>query len=115
MDTVFIKNLSMYGVHGVSVEERAKEQEFLMDITVELDTRTACATDRLEDTVDWWRLLEIARESVERKTYYLIEKLADVIAKKILEDKKVSKVSITIHKKEPLPTGLPGISIERTR
>jgi dihydroneopterin aldolase len=115
MDTLFIEHLSLRGKHGVHEDERSRDQEFLIDIKAHIDTRDAAASDDLADTVDWVLFHDIARDTVEGESYRLIERLAEIMAQRILEFKRVASVEITIRKKEILEGGLPGVTIVRSR
>jgi 7,8-dihydroneopterin aldolase/epimerase/oxygenase len=115
MDRIFIERLSLKGKHGVHDREREVEQEFLFDIAVECDTQKAGSTDHLADTLDYVRFRDIAREVVEENSFYLIEKLAETVAQKILEDVRVLTVSVTIRKPAALESGVPGVVVIRTR
>ncbi len=116
MDTVFIRGLSVSGTHGVYEHERNAEQEFLVDIEAVFDTQSAAASDRLEDTVDYDAFARIAQEVVQRNSFYLIERLADTIAKELLKNEsRLESVRVTIQKPMALKSGIPGASIERKR
>lgn len=115
MDVVFIEKLILRGKHGVREHERNTEQEFLIDIAAECDTRSAAASDALEDTIDYGRFRDIAAEVVANNSFYLIERMADRIAERILEDVRISKVIVTVRKPAVYTNATPGITIERTR
>lgn len=115
MDTVFVENLEVIGMHGVHDHERKFEQKFHLDISATFDASAAGASDRLEDTLDYVAFCRIARETVEAKPVYLIEKLALTIANRILEDTRINSVSVTIRKPSVLASGVPGITITRNR
>ena len=113
MNSIFVENLVVVGKHGVMQHEWSHEQQFLVDMVAEADKLSGTTTDKLEDTIDYVRLCSIAREMIEGKSVYLIEKLAENIARKILEDKKIKKVTVTIKKPSVLPSGVPGVTISR--
>lgn len=115
MDTVFLNGLSLHGKHGVMERERHVEQEFVLDISAEVDTRNAARSDNLVDTVDYVRFRDIATDVIENESHYLIERVADRIATRILEDAHIQTVSVTIRKPAVLPNGIPGITITRAR
>lgn len=115
MDTVFLEGLSLKGKHGVQERERQVEQEFLMDIKASFDTSKSAQTDKLADTVDYARFREIAQDVVANNSFYLIEKVVNLIAEKILEDKRIKSVEITIRKPAVYDDCVPGVSIVRTR
>ena len=115
MDTVFLNGLSLHGKHGVMERERHVEQEFILDIVADVDTRPAAHSDQLNDTVDYVRFRDIATDVITNESHYLIERVAERIAERILEDRKIISLSVTIRKPAVLPNGIPGITIVRTR
>jgi dihydroneopterin aldolase len=114
-DTVFLERLSLSGKHGVHDHERAQDQEFLIDISASLDTRPAAASDELQDAVDYGGFRAIAQEVIGGGTCHLIETLADRIAVKLLEDTRLSSVTVAIRKPHIYPDCMPGVSITRQR
>lgn len=115
VDTVFIRDLKLLGKHGVYDAERNVEQEFIIDIEAEIDTGAAAQSDKLEDTIDYVRFKTIAEEVIQNQSHYLVEKIGDLIANKILEDKRIQSVSVTIKKPTVLENGVPGVKIIRSQ
>ena len=115
MDKIFIEGLALRGKHGVSDEERAREQAFLLDISIEFDTKASAASDNLNDTVSYDFFRDTAKAVVEKESFHLLEKLADAIAQKVLEDRRIATVSVTIKKTEMYPDAVPGVTVVRTR
>ncbi len=115
MDRVFIRDISLFGKHGVHDEERLSEQEFLIDILAEFDAGVAAMSDDLADTVNYVNFLAIAKEVVEQNSFYLIERLGSRIAERILADTRIASVEITVHKPAALTNGHPGVTIVRKR
>lgn len=114
-DRVFLERLSLRGKHGIRDHEREIEQEFLVDISVACDSRLAGSSDSLSDALDYSRFRSIAQEIVVNNSFFLIERLSEVIAMKILEDDRVAEVSVTIRKPAVYPDTVPGVSITRKR
>ncbi len=114
-DRVFITGISLFGKHGVHESERLNEQEFIIDIVAEFDTRVASASDDLADTLDYMPFAGIVKQIVEKESFYLIERLADHIAKRLLEDTRVVKVEVTVKKPAALTNGMPGVTVVRTQ
>lgn len=115
MDKIFIEHLAVRGKHGVSDEERRREQEFVLDISIDFETRPSAESDDLVDTVDYNFFRDGAKSIVERQSFHLLEKLADAVAQKILDDARIGNVSVTIRKTEMYPDCTPGVTIVRTR
>lgn len=115
MDTVFVRDLSVCGKHGVGEAERRAEQEFLIDIEAQCDTNAGARSDDIADAVDYVRFVDIANRVVTGNTFYLIERLAHRIADEILLDERIVSVRVKIRKPAVLHSGVPGIVIERKR
>jgi dihydroneopterin aldolase len=115
MDTVFIRDLRLVGKHGVGEHEHRVEQEFIFDITASFDARKSAESDDINDTIDYARFRDIAKEIVEGPHHYLIEKIATIVAREILKDARIHEVTVAIRKPAVIPNATPGISITRTR
>lgn len=115
MDSVFVRGLSVPGKHGVHAHEREEEQDFLFDVEASFDTSAAAASDALDDTVDYVRFVDIIERVVSANSFFLIEKLADVIASEILADARILSVHVTVQKPSVLKNGVPGVTIRKTR
>lgn len=115
MDTIFVRNLIVSGKHGVHDHEWSHEQRFEVDIEVAVDTRRAAKSDDVKDTIDYAHLCAIASTVIKGRSVYLLEKLASIIADTILQDDRIANVSVTIRKPTVLPSGVPGVTIVRTR
>ncbi len=114
MDKIFVENLIVIGKHGVMQHEQSFQQKFLVDITAYFDASKCAQTDKLDDTLNYVYFCDIAKQVIEGKSVYLIEKLASLIANKILEDKRVKRVEVSLRKPSVLPSGVPGVTIIRT-
>jgi 7,8-dihydroneopterin aldolase/epimerase/oxygenase len=97
-DVIEIRGIRGFGRHGVFDHERADGQEFSVDVRLELDTRTAAASDRLADTVDYGAVAEQVHAAIENDPVDLIETLAQRIADLCLADRRVTGAAVTIHK-----------------
>lgn len=113
MDKIFIERLAVRGKHGVSDAERSREQEFLLDIAIDFDTRAAAKSDDLADTVDYNFFRDNVREVVGGRSLHLLEKLADAVAQRILTNERVKNISVTIRKTEMFPDCTPGVTVVR--
>ncbi|HEU4947786.1 MAG TPA: dihydroneopterin aldolase [Kribbella sp.] len=97
-DVIEIRGIRGFGRHGVFDHERSDGQEFTVDVRLELDTRTAAASDRLADTVDYGKVAEQVHAAIESEPVDLIETLAQRIAEICLADRRVGAAAVTIHK-----------------
>nr|AIA13809.1 Dihydroneopterin aldolase [uncultured bacterium]AIA13899.1 Dihydroneopterin aldolase [uncultured bacterium]AIA14248.1 Dihydroneopterin aldolase [uncultured bacterium] len=115
MDYIHIDKLVLRGKHGHYERERRVEQEFEVWVKLGIETATAGASDKLPDTLDYDEVKTIIQTVVDGSSRYLIEKLAEDMAHKILEDKRVMSIELTIKKPEVWDNGVPGITVVRTQ
>ncbi|HVX70218.1 MAG TPA: dihydroneopterin aldolase [Mycobacteriales bacterium] len=115
-DQIAVRGVRAFGYHGVLPEERQQGQLFLVDAVMSLDTRSAAATDDLENTVDYAGLAQRLVAIIEGDPVNLIETLAQRLADVCLEERRVAAVEITVHKPDA-PAGVPfgDISVTITR
>jgi 7,8-dihydroneopterin aldolase/epimerase/oxygenase len=105
-DRITVRGVRARGRHGVYLEERALGQIFVVDVSVQLDTRPAAAADDLEATVDYASLAETIVSVVEGEPVALIETLAQRIADLVLADDRVTETEVTVHKPDA-PVAVP--------
>ncbi len=97
-DRLAVRGLLFRGHHGVLAHERRDGQDFVVDLTLLLDTAPAARTDDLQDTVDYGSLVDEVRVVVEGDPVDLIETLAQRIADVCLLRPSVAEVEVTVHK-----------------
>lgn len=115
MDYIHIDNLFFRGKHGAYIKERRVEQEFSISIKLGIDVKPAGKSDKLVHTVDYSEIKDIIKKVIEGSSRYLLEKLAEDMAVKILKVKRVHSVEITIRKPEVWKNGIPGVTITRSK
>ena len=99
MDVIKIRDLEIYGHHGVMKEENVLGQKFLVSLALYTDTRAAGESDNLADSVNYAEVSYLVKEQMEKETYRLIEAAAEQLAKKILlKFPLVKKVEVEIKK-----------------
>ncbi len=115
-DRIELRGLRVRGNHGVFEHERVDGQEFVIDVSLEVDTAAAAASDDLADTVDYGALAKAISGIVAGGPLNLIETLASRIAAACLEDQRVQAVTVNVHKPAaPIPLTFDDVvvSIER--
>lgn len=105
-DRITLTGLRVRGRHGVFEHERRDGQDFLIDLTVWVDTDKAAGTDDVADTVDYGALAHRAAAIVGGDPCNLIERVAATVAEDVMADERVHAVEVTIHK-PAAPIGLP--------
>jgi dihydroneopterin aldolase/D-erythro-7,8-dihydroneopterin triphosphate epimerase len=98
LDAIHIRDLALRCIVGVFAEERKHLQDVIINVTLHADIRAACASDRIEDTVDYKAIKNRIIALVEESSHYLIEALAERVAQACLEDRRVARVAVTIDK-----------------
>jgi dihydroneopterin aldolase len=116
-DRIIVKDLVVFAYHGVHPEEQRLGQRFEVDLSCAMDLREAARRDVEGATVSYSSLVEIVQEISGRKTFFLIETLADVIARTILSRyAQIDAVSVTVRKPSaPIPATLGYVAVEVTR
>jgi dihydroneopterin aldolase len=98
MDCIRITGIQAMGVHGVLPEEQTRPQPFEVDVEMRLDLEKACASDSLDDTVDYGAVSESVARVVSSERYQLLERLAAQIADVCLADPRVEHVVVEVRK-----------------
>ena len=95
MNKIVMSGIEFFGRHGLYKEEKILGAKFIVDIEVLIKDSQFKSID---DTLNYEKFGEIIKEEAIDKEYELIEKLANVIAEKIMEYEQVLKVTIRVHK-----------------
>ncbi len=78
------------------------------------DLSKACMSDLVEDTIDYKYITKQVLAAIEPSDYFLIERIAQVVADICLSDKRVEKLRVTIEKPGALRFAkTPAVSIYR--
>ena len=113
MDKILLQGLVFFGRHGCHAAERELGQKFSVDIEMSSDLSPACATDDMNDTVDYVAVYNAAREIIEGESAFLLESLAQRIADFCLSDNRVLDVRVRIRKPHvAMPGALDYLGIE---
>ena len=106
-DSVFVRGLEFEGNHGYTAAERRGTRRFRVNLTLELSLGAAAASDKIVDTVDYWKVSEVVVALGTKSTYKLLEALAGAIGAKIQELYPHAAVAIEIEKLAPPCPGVP--------
>jgi len=117
-DCIVLQGISARGYHGVLDFEKADGQEFIVDVTLEVDLRRAGRDDLLSYTVNYAEVAADVVGLIAGPSLDLIETLAEQIAATALQRPLVQAVEVTVHKPQA-PVGVPfgdvQVRIERHR
>jgi dihydroneopterin aldolase len=105
--TVRLVNAVFYGHHGVMQEEHQIGGRYEVDVSADLDFEAAAVHDDLSETVNYEEVYGFVKDLVTENNFYLIEKLAYLIAHRVVEAyPDVEAVEVTVRKPNP-PVGGP--------
>ncbi len=105
ISTVRLVNAVFYAHHGVMKEEHRIGGRYEVDVSMDLDFEEAARTDDLALTVDYEKIYRLVKEIIMQNNFYLIERLAYLIAQRVQETyDKVQGIEVTVRKPNP-PVG----------
>jgi dihydroneopterin aldolase len=104
--TIEVSGLSLFTHVGVTAAEREIGQRLLLDLRLDVGECDATVTDRIEDTVDYAQVCEMANLVAQQRSYKTLERLCAAIADRLLERYDANTVWVKAAKPEP-PMALP--------
>jgi FolB domain-containing protein len=117
MESIYIKDLRAVCIIGINPRERVDPQEIIINIKMDADLSRACASDDIADTIDYKVLKDELLTFCQASSYFLIERLADEIAQRVIAfSEKVAAVRVCVDKPGAL-TGARSVAVcvERSR
>ena len=116
MGIIRLKNMQFYGFHGVNESEKHLGGRFEVDVEMQLSLKAACASDNLNDTINYESIYKTVDTCVKKDKFYLIEALADSIAKEILKEHPIDTIMVRVRKPHaPVKGVLDTIEVEIER
>ncbi len=116
MDRIFLTALSAEAIIGVYDWEREVRQRVEIDLEIWVDLAAAAKSDAIDDTLNYKSVAKRVLALVEESRFRLVEALAAAIARIVLEEFKVEKVRVTLHKPGAVRHARDvGVIIERSR
>ena len=106
-DCVFVRGLEFEGNHGYTAAERRGTRRFRVNLTLEYSLAAAAHSDKISDTVDYWKVSEAAVAIGTKSTFKLLEALAGAIGSRIQDIYPRAAVQIELEKLAPPCPGVP--------
>lgn len=104
MDRICLTGIRCYGYTGALPEEQVLGQWFEVELTLWLDLSQPGSSDRLEDTLDYRKVIHRVQERVQTARFKLLERLATAIAEDILAMEGIKQVQVRLTKPAaPIP------------
>ncbi len=116
MEKIIIKGLKLFAYHGVNPEEKVDGQNFILDITVELDAKKAKNSDDVDNTVSYAKIIKTVTAVFTAQSYNLIETAANVVGTEIMKTyPMLEKVTVLLKKPEaPIKAEFDYVAVEET-
>jgi len=100
-----IRALRCRGRQGTTADERAREQDYLVDVVVHTDLADAVRADDLASALDISALAKVVRDAVAERPRALVERITFDVARSVLARfPAVSEARVRVLK--PHPDGL---------
>jgi len=111
---VFIRDLILTCLIGVHKHERKKPQRIRVNLDLAVTEQSVISTDRLADVVCYEDVADGIRSIVNNGHVNLVETLAEKIASKCLEDRRIKVTRVRIEKLDVFKDAASaGVEIER--
>lgn len=117
-DRIVLAGMKFFAHHGALQTERTNGQDFVVDVELEADLSEAGRTDDLERTIDYRRVYDIVKDTMEGESRSLLEALADSMARRLLTFDRVQTATVRVRKpqvKLPGPLDYSSVEVRRER
>ena len=98
LDQIHVRDLRLRCIIGINPEEREKKQDVVFNLTLYADLSKAARTDAIEDTVDYKSIKLKVLKTVEDSSFFLLERLADHVARVCFTDPHVERARVSVEK-----------------
>ena len=100
-----LKNIVLYGYHGLFQSEREKGQNFEIDVEYFYDIDGSQLNDDIENTIDYTEIYNTVKAIFQKKKYKLLESLAMEIASTLKKEFSLLVCRVKIRKPEVIMSG----------
>jgi FolB domain-containing protein len=99
LDRIHIREILLRCIIGINEDERHEKQDVVISVTLHTSLSKAGASDNFADTVDYKAVKQRIVALVEGSSYYLIEALAEAVARECLSvDDRIRRVDVLVEK-----------------
>jgi len=102
MAKIRITDLKLRTIIGLYEWERTAKQDIIINIVIDFDAAKAAQSDDLNDTVDYKTMTKKIIKKVEASSFFLLEKLTDMILNIVMENTLVHEASVRVDKPNAL-------------
>lgn len=116
MDLIFIRALAVTTIVGHYPRERESAQTIEFNIDLAIPGTAVFASDKLADTINYAAVAEYVKHECDTHHFKLLERMADHLARGILERFNAPYVKLSVAKLGILPGARQvGVVVERSR
>jgi dihydroneopterin aldolase len=116
MDSIFIRELRLPAWIGVYKHEKLAQQSVELDLEICVPGDKVFETGRVQDTIDYGSVVKRLKLLLAEERFGLIEKLADRVARVVLDEFKSPRVVVSVTKLGVLKEAKRvGVRLERSR
>ena len=102
MFRILIKDLNLFGYHGVKESEKKDGQNFRFNIEILLNKNSFQDGDSIENTLNYSEVIKLVKDINSNRRFNLLETLSQEIANRIMEMSfLIEKVTVKIEKTSP--------------
>lgn len=113
--TIRIRGMRFWGKHGANPGEQRRDQPIDVDVSVRLASDEAARSDALTDTFDYDQIFRVCEEIVTRRSFALLEALAQAIADALWQRQPLRSLSVRVRKPRLLAGATPEVELTRRR
>lgn len=106
-DAIYVNGVEFEASHGYTAAERKLTRRFRCHIEIRRDLATSSRSDRIQDTLDYRAICQIAVDVGTQRTFRLLEALAGAIADGIQERYADVGLTVVVEKLSPPCPGAP--------
>ena len=101
-----LKNIQLFGCHGISDKEKNNEQKFDIDVEVSIDLKGDIRADDINKTIDYSSIYDKVEGVFYEKKYNLIETLANQIASCLISNFSIEYCKVIVRKPDAPINGI---------
>jgi len=102
MFRIIVKDLNLFGYHGVKESEKKDGQNFCFNIEILLNKNSFLNGDSIENTLNYSEVIKLVKDINSNRRFNLLETLSQEIANRIMGMSfLIEKVSVKIEKTSP--------------
>ena len=98
MDRIFIRELKLAAWIGVYPHEKLAQQTVEIDLELDIPDATVFESGRIQDTVDYGAVVKRIKALLADERFGLVEKLADRVARVVIDEFGAPRVTISVTK-----------------